>query len=104
MGFHMFDLIIVVVIGLAILGPKTFQSLARNAGKGVAQAKSAKDKIMAELPLEEIAKVTENIPQVPLSPQQAVKMLLTPEQKANSKKELQTTDTAEKPAVTQADV
>lgn len=101
MGFHMFDLIIVVVIGLAILGPKTFQSLARNAGKGVAQAKSAKDKIMAELPLEEIAKVTENIPQIPLSPQQAVKMLLTSEQKANSKKTLPT-EPAEKPGATDA--
>ena len=87
MGFHMFDLIIVVAIGLAILGPKTFHSLARSAGKSAAQAKSMKDKVMAELPMEEIAKVTENIPQIPLSPQQAVKMLLTPEQKATAKEE-----------------
>jgi Sec-independent protein translocase protein TatA len=103
MGFHMFDLIIVVVIGLAILGPKTFQSLARNAGKGVAQAKSAKDKIMAELPMEEIAKVTENIPQVPLNAQQAVRMLMTPEQKANSKKEPRPTEAVEKPTATRVD-
>ena len=33
MGLHMFDLIIVAVIGLAIFGPKAFQSVARNAGK-----------------------------------------------------------------------
>jgi len=102
MGFHMFDLIIVAVIGLAIFGPKAFQSVARNAGKGVAQAKNAKDKIMAELPLEEIAKVTDSIPQVPLGPQQAVRMLMTPEQKASSKKE-QPAKTSEQAAETKVD-
>jgi TatA/E family protein of Tat protein translocase len=102
MGFHLPELIVLAVIVLALFGPKTLQSVARNAGKGVSQVKGAKDKLMAELPMEEIAKVTESIPQVPLNPQQAVRMLMTPEQKEAVKKERETT-TAEKPVETKVD-
>jgi len=102
MGFHMPELIILIGIALALFGPKTLQSVARSAGKGVSQAKNAKDKLMAELPMEEIAKVTESIPQVPLNPQQAVRMLMTSEQKEAVKKERETT-TAEKPVETKVD-
>jgi Sec-independent protein translocase protein TatA len=87
MGFRLPELIALAAIVLALFGPKTLQSVARNVGKGVSQVKGAKDKIMAELPMEEIAKVTEGIPQVPLNPQQAVRMLLTPEQKESIKKD-----------------
>jgi len=38
-GFHLLDLIPILVIGLLILGPKTFHSVARNAGKGMKKAK-----------------------------------------------------------------
>jgi Sec-independent protein translocase protein TatA len=111
MGLHLPELIVLVGIALAIFGPKTLNSMARNAGKGVSQVKNVKDQIMAELPMEEIAKVTNSIPQVPLNPQQAVRMLLTPEQKETVKKDREArtaqkiveTKVAEKPVGTNAD-
>ena len=75
-GFHILDLVIVAIIGLALFGPKALQSIARNAGKGLGQAKEAKEKVMAELPMEEISKVTQK---VPMNAQQAIQMLITPE-------------------------
>jgi TatA/E family protein of Tat protein translocase len=44
MGLHLPELIVLVGIALAIFGPKTLNSMARNAGKGVSQVKDAKDK------------------------------------------------------------
>lgn len=84
MGFHLLDLIPILVIGLLILGPKTLQSVARNAGKGVKKAKSAKDDLLADLPIEEINKITQ---QIPMSPQQAVLKLLTPEEQKEQRSE-----------------
>jgi Sec-independent protein translocase protein TatA len=78
MGFHGLDLIIILAIGLLILGPKSLQSLANRAGKTAAQAKEAKDKLLAELPMEELDQVRSTISRIPLSPQQAAQMLLTP--------------------------
>jgi Sec-independent protein translocase protein TatA len=75
-GFHMLDIIIVAAIALALFGPKALQSMARSAGKGVAQAKDMKDKLMSDIPVEDITKITDSIPQVPLNPRQAVGMLL----------------------------
>ncbi len=75
-GFHILDLVIIAIIGLALFGPKALQSIARNAGKSVGQAKSAKEKVMAELPMEELSKVAQK---VPMNPQQAIQMLITPE-------------------------
>ena len=83
-GFHWFDLLIILGIGLVIFGPKTLQSMARNAGKGVSQAKSVKNQVLAELP-EEVTQVSQHISRVPLSPQQAVQMLITPEKEAKPK-------------------
>ena len=77
-GFHILDLVVIVVIALALFGSKALQSIARSAGKGVGQAKAAKDKLMAELPLEELSKVAQK---VPTNPQQAIQMLITPEKK-----------------------
>jgi Sec-independent protein translocase protein TatA len=79
-GFHFMSLIVVLVIGLVIAGPKALQSLSRNVGKSVGQAKAMKDKVMAELPMEEISGLSQSIAKIPLTPQQAVRMLLTPEQ------------------------
>jgi Sec-independent protein translocase protein TatA len=87
-GFHLLDLVVILVIGLLIAGPKALQSMSRNAGKGVGQAKAMKDKVMAELPIEEVSKISETISKIPLSPQQAVQMLLTPEQE-KKKQEIQ---------------
>jgi Sec-independent protein translocase protein TatA len=75
-GFHILDLVVIAIIGLALFGPKALQSIARNAGKGVGQAKTAKEKVMAELPLEDLSKVAQK---VPMNPQQAIQMLITPE-------------------------
>jgi Sec-independent protein translocase protein TatA len=84
MGFHIFDLIVIAVIGLAIFGPKALQSMARSTGKGLGQAKEMKDKLMSELPLEEISKVSQKIPRVPLNTQEALHMLLTPEKETKN--------------------
>jgi Sec-independent protein translocase protein TatA len=79
MGFHMLDLVVVLLIGLVLVGPKALQSMARSAGKGIKEAKVMKDKVMAELPLEEISEVSRHISRVPMNPQQAVQMLITHE-------------------------
>ncbi|HET9999996.1 MAG TPA: twin-arginine translocase TatA/TatE family subunit [Ktedonobacteraceae bacterium] len=87
MGFHPLDMVVILVIGLLIFGPKAIQSVARNAGKTVGQAKEAKDKLLAELPMEELNSVRDNISRIPLSPQQAALMLLTPEQQREKEKQ-----------------
>ena len=79
-GFHLLDLIVILAIGLLIAGPKALQTISRNAGKGVGQAKTMKDKVMAELPMEEISEISNTFSKIPLSPQQAVQKLLLPEQ------------------------
>src|SRR5437764_11083706 len=105
MGFHALDWIVILVIGLLIFGPKAIQSMARNAGKTVGQAKTAKDKLLAELPMEELNEVRQNISRIPMSPQQAVQMLLTPEQErrqeAQKAQEEKQTTPEEKPVVTE---
>jgi Sec-independent protein translocase protein TatA len=79
-GFHLIDLVVILVIGLLIAGPKALQSISRNAGKGVGQAKTVKDKVLAELPMEEVSEIKKTLSKIPLSPQQAVQKLLLPEQ------------------------
>lgn len=81
-GFHLLDLIPIIVIGLLIMGPKAFQSVARSAGKNLNKAKEAKDSILADLPIEEIAKITRDIP---MTPQQAVLKILMPEPEQKKK-------------------
>jgi len=87
MGFHPLDWLVILAIGLLIFGPKAIQSVARNAGKTVSHAKEAKDKLLAELPMEELNSVRENIARIPMSPQQAAIMLLTPEQQREQDKQ-----------------
>ena len=101
MGFHFVDLIVIAAIGLVLFGPKAMQSIARSAGKGVGQAKSMKDKVMSEIPLEEITKITDQIPQVPLNSRQAIQMLLTPEpvEKAEKDGESTRSETAVSPSI-----
>jgi Sec-independent protein translocase protein TatA len=79
-GFHLSSLVVVLVIGLLIAGPKALRSMSRNVGKHVGQAKAMKEKVLAELPMEEISGISQSISKIPLSPQQAVHMLLTTEQ------------------------
>ena len=82
MGGHWVELIIVVLVGLALFGPKTLQSIGRNAGRGIGQAKDIKNKVMSDLPMEEIHKISQSIP---TSPRHAVQLLMTPEQKERVK-------------------
>ncbi len=91
MGFHPLDWLVILAIGLLIFGPKAVQSVARNAGKTVSHAKEAKDKLLAELPMEELNSVREHISRIPMSPQQAAMMLLTPEQQRDQDKQKQET-------------
>jgi len=94
MGFHPLDWLVILAIGLLIFGPKAIQSVARNAGKTVGHAKEAKDKLLAELPMEELNSVRENISRIPMSPQQAAMMLLTPEQQRDQDKQKKETPQA----------
>ncbi len=91
MGFHPLDMLVILAIGLLIFGPKAMESVARNAGKTMGQAKEAKDKLLAELPMEELNSVREHIARIPMSPQQAAMMLLTPEQQREQEKQKQET-------------
>ncbi len=84
MGFHMLDLIPVLLIALAIMGPKALQSMSRSLGKGIGQAKEVKDQVLSELPVEEINKVAH---QIPMSPQQAIQKILPPSEKEPETKE-----------------
>lgn len=78
MGFHMLDLVPIILIALVVIGPKALQSLSRNMGKGLGQAKDMREQVLSELPIKEFTKVTR---QIPMSPQQAIQMLLTPSEK-----------------------
>jgi len=102
MGFHPLDWLVILAIGLLIFGPKAIQSVARNAGKTVGHAKEAKDKLLAELPMEELNSVRENISRIPMSPQQAAMMLLTPEQQRDQEKQKKETPQAPEKAETPA--
>ena len=75
-GFHPLDIIVVVAIALLLFGPKTLQSISHSMGRGAGHAKEMKDKLMAELPVEDLAKVNRTISQIPTSPQQAAKKLI----------------------------
>ena len=89
-GLHILDLIVVLAIAMLIAGPKAVQSLSRKAGKGVGQAKTMKDKVLAELPMEDISEITNTFSKIPTNPQQAVQKLLLPGQenkKSEAKKE-----------------
>src|SRR5690242_4983106 len=100
MGFHPLDWLIILAIGLLIFGPKAIQSIARNAGKTVGQAKEAKDRLLSELPMEELNSVRDHISRIPLSPQQAAVMLLTPEQQREQEKQKKETPPAPEKAET----
>lgn len=79
MGFHALDWVIIILIGLAIFGPRALQSVARNAGKTMGQAKTLKERAISELPIEELSEVSREIPRIPRNPTQAIEMLMTQE-------------------------
>ncbi len=87
MGFHPLDIIVVVAIALLLFGPKTLQSLSHSAGRGMGHAKEMKDKLMQELPVEELSQVGETFSQIPTSPHQVAQKLIGPSLKSDGKKE-----------------
>lgn len=87
MGFHPLDIIVIVGIALLIFGPKTLQSISHSAGRGVGHAKDLKEKLMTELPVEEMARVNETISQIPTSPQQVAQKLIFSSPKPGEQKE-----------------
>lgn len=99
MGFHPLDLLIVAGFILLLFGPKTLQSLSRSAGRGLGQARDMKDKLMSELPVEELSKVNETLSKIPTSPQQvAQKMIqsaLVPDEKKADETAAQTEGAAQ---------
>ena len=101
MGFHALDILVIVGIALLIFGPKTLQSISHSAGKGVGQAKEMKDKIMADLPVEEFSKVSETLSQIPTSPQQVAHRLVSSALKTGEKPDEATNETPEVSSVEQ---
>ena len=87
MGFHFMDLVVVLVIGLLIFGPKKLQEMSRSTGKVMKQVNEFKDKMLSELPMDELSEVSRAVPRVPSSPQQAFKMLVTEDKQESAKQE-----------------
>ena len=97
-GFHPLDLLVIVGIALLIFGPKTLQSLAHSAGRGANQVKEAKNKLLAELPMEDIAHINQTISQIPLSPQQAAQKMLSSALKTDKEQSPPSDEHTENPA------
>ena len=85
MGFHMMDWIVIAVVGLLIFGPKALQGMARSAGRGMGQAKEMKDKLLSELPMDELMRMSEQFPKVPMNSQQALHMLISTDTSGKNK-------------------
>ena len=86
-ALHILDLIVVVAIALLLVGPKTVQSLSRKAGKGVGQAKTMKDQVMAELPMEEISDITNTFSKIPRKLNRLCRSFCYQSRKINSQKQ-----------------
>jgi len=78
MGFHLFDIVIVVGIGLLIFGPQALLRWSHGAGKSMKQVNALKDQVLSELPLSEISEISRQIPRIPTNPLQVAQMFLTP--------------------------
>ena len=87
MGFHPLDILIIIGVALLIFGPKTLQSLSHSAGRGMSHAKDMKDKLVKELPMEELSQVGETFSQIPTSPQQVAQKLIASSLKSDEEKE-----------------
>lgn len=99
MGFHPLDILVIVGVALLIFGPKTLQSISHNAGKGMGHAKDMKDKLMSELPMEELSKVGETIARIPTSPQQVAQRLVSSALKSDEEPEEASSEASPEPAV-----
>ncbi len=98
MGFHPLDMLIILGVALLIFGPKTLQSVSHTVGRGAAQAKEAKDKLLSELPMEDLAKVQTTLARIPLSPQQAAQQLVSSALRPDEKKAIAAPEAVPAPA------
>src|SRR5690348_4322070 len=98
MGFHLLDIIVIVGLGLLIFGPKTVQSLSHSLGRGARQAGELKDKIMADVPIEEFASIRDTVSHIPLTPQQAARQLANTAFSSDEEKAKSSKTVPEKPA------
>jgi Sec-independent protein translocase protein TatA len=87
MGLHPLDLLIILLFGLALFGPRMLQSVARNLGRGVGQARGMKDRLKAELQVDELSQISESLPHVPRSTREAAHMLIKSEPPAQEKEQ-----------------
>lgn len=87
MGFHPLDIIVLIGVALLLFGPKTLQSISHSAGRSMSHARDMKDKLMKELPVEELSQVGTTISQIPTSPQQVAQRLIGSALKSGEKKE-----------------
>lgn len=75
------EILLVGIALLAIFGPKTLQSLARNAGRGAGQARKMKDKIAADLSVDDVKKAADTLSHIPRSSGDVVRMLISSDEK-----------------------
>ncbi len=98
MGLHLLDLIVIVGVAALLFGPKTLQSLSHSVGRGAGQVKDTKDKLLADLPVEDLARVRNTISQIPLSPQQVVQKAVSSAMLPDEKKAAASSPSIEMPA------
>jgi Sec-independent protein translocase protein TatA len=87
MGFHPLDIIVLIGVALLLFGPRTLQSISHSAGRGMGHARDVKDKLMKELPVDELSQVSDTISRIPTSPQQVAQKLIGSALKSGDKKE-----------------
>lgn len=75
------EILLIVVVILALFGPKTLQSLSGRAGKTVKGVKTAKDNFMSHVPADDLSKMHKTLKSVPTNPRQAFQILLSSEQR-----------------------
>jgi Sec-independent protein translocase protein TatA len=75
------EILLVGIVLLAIFGPRTLQSLARSAGRGMGQARHLKDKVVSDLAVDDLKKVTEKLSHIPRNSQDVVKMVISSDEK-----------------------
>jgi len=98
MGFHPLDIVVVVAVALLLFGPKTLQTIARSTGKGLGQVNDMKNKALSELHMDELSQVTHTLAQIPTSPQQAARKIITAAVMPNEETKEAGAEASEEPA------
>jgi Sec-independent protein translocase protein TatA len=80
------EILLAAIALLALVGPKTLQLWARDAGRGAGRANKMKDKVIADLSIDDIKKASNALSKVPRNSQDVVKMLLTSDDEKKDEK------------------